>query len=205
MKRIVHDLLDQMNRQDLITRMAFQCAPVITGVKVSNLLTIPSRYDGKVAEILDGSGISFRKLAEDRRRSVFFLYRGDELACWILCRGNQMILAEAGLAGLPLDRVLDEISARYRAYVRKGSDYPHEIGVLLGYPPEDVKGFVVNKGKNCLICGYWKVYGDPEAARMRFEAYDLARERILSRISEGISLRSLIFGVEEEAKSVHAA
>lgn len=36
---------------------------------------------------------------------------------------------------------------RYEAYVQKGKAFPHEIGVLLGYPAEDVKGFVVNEGK----------------------------------------------------------
>ena len=205
MNRTVHDLLNQMNRKDLITRMAFQCAPVIAGVKVSNLLTIPSIHDEQVGEILAGTGLSCRKLAEDRGRSIFLLYREKELAGWIQDRNNQTILAEAGMEGLGLDSVLDKLSDRCRAYVQEGSNYPHEIGVLLGYPPEDVKGFVVNKGRNCLTCGYWKVYGDPESARKRFKVFDLAREKVLSCLSEGMPLRTLIFGVEEELKSVHAA
>ena len=109
------------------------------------------------------------------------------------------------MEGLALDSVLNKLSDRCRAYVQEGCNYPHEIGVLLGYPPEDVKGFVVNKGRNCLTCGYWKVYGDPESARKRFKVFDLAREKVLSCLSEGMPLRTLIFGVEEELKSVHAA
>lgn len=37
-------------------------------------------------------------------------------------------------------------------------DFPHEMGILLGYPVEDVEGFIINNGKNELYTGYWKVY-----------------------------------------------
>ena len=39
-------------------------------------------------------------------------------------------------------------------------DFPHEMGVLLGYPLEDVKGFINNRGRIFLYTGYWKVYSD---------------------------------------------
>lgn len=35
-------------------------------------------------------------------------------------------------------------------------------GGVLGYPLEDVKGFIDNKGKNCESCGVWKVYCNRE-------------------------------------------
>ena len=32
--------------------------------------------------------------------------------------------------------------------------FPHEIGLLLGYPVEDVLGFIRHQGKNYLYTGY---------------------------------------------------
>ena len=32
--------------------------------------------------------------------------------------------------------------------------FPHEIGLLLGYPVEDVLGFIRYQGKNYLYTGY---------------------------------------------------
>ena len=47
--------------------------------------------------------------------------------------------------------------------------FPHEIGVILGYPLEDVKGYMENGGQKCLLNGYWKVYNNPEEAKRKFE------------------------------------
>lgn len=45
------------------------------------------------------------------------------------------------------------------------SDFPHEIGIVLGYPVEDVIAFEKCSGKNCKYCGAWKCYSDVDNAR----------------------------------------
>ena len=35
----------------------------------------------------------------------------------------------------------------------------------LGYPAEDVQGFIENETKECKCVGCWKVYGDEEKAK----------------------------------------
>jgi hypothetical protein len=71
----------------------------------------------------------------------------------------------------PLFVLLDYLSKRC---IR--DDFPHEIGIFLGYPVEDVRGFVAHKGRNYKLCGYWKVYGDVEKAKKCFRRYDACRE-----------------------------
>ena len=41
--------------------------------------------------------------------------------------------------------------------------FPHEIGCFLGYPSEDVIGFM--KNEKCVYHGMWKVYGNVEEAK----------------------------------------
>lgn len=63
--------------------------------------------------------------------------------------------------------------------------FPHEIGVFLGYPLEDVRGFIAGGGEGCKLCGYWKVYGDVERARQSFARYDRCRAALCARIDQG--------------------
>ena len=62
--------------------------------------------------------------------------------------------------------------ARLARRLHESHDFPHEIGLFLGYPPEDVSGFIENKAACAKCVGCWKVYGDEEAARKRFAKYE---------------------------------
>lgn len=53
----------------------------------------------------------------------------------------------------------------------ESDEFPHEIGLFLGYPVEDVKGFIENKASCAKCVGYWKVYGDEEKAQKLFNQY----------------------------------
>ena len=70
--------------------------------------------------------------------------------------------------------------------------FPHELGLLLGYPPDDVIGFIKNKGKNYLWIGYWKVYSDLDSALRTFERFDKAKKLLLSWVVHGGSIREVI-------------
>jgi len=54
-----------------------------------------------------------------------------------------------------------------------------------GYPIEDVKAFIEKKGKNCAICGEWKVYQDVENARCLFDKYKHCRESYMAEYENG--------------------
>lgn len=71
-------------------------------------------------------------------------------------------------------------------------EFPHEIGLLLGYPAADVEGFIENKGQDSLYSGYWKVYSDPEECRRIFNKYDHARERVIRLMAGGMTVRHII-------------
>jgi hypothetical protein len=56
-------------------------------------------------------------------------------------------------------------------------EFPHEIGFFLGYPIEDVLGFIRQNGKNCKYCGLWKVYGNVTKALKLFHHYRNCRDK----------------------------
>ena len=57
-----------------------------------------------------------------------------------------------------MGKILYAFRQRYEGYLLRNQEFPHEMGLLLGYPVEDVEGFILNEGENCLYIGYWKVY-----------------------------------------------
>ena len=81
---------------------------------------------------------------------------------------------------------------RYEAYMKKEFDFPHELGLILGYPVEDVTGFIEHNGKNYLHSGYWKVYHNPSAKRKLFERFEQAKESVIQLVSTGVSIVDII-------------
>ena len=93
-----------------------------------------------------------------------------------------------GYQGLTLSERLEILAKRYEAYQKRGGEFPHEIGLFLEYPLEDIEGFIANQGRNALECGYWKVYGNVEQAREIFELYDRTRKVLAAMTAAGLSL-----------------
>ena len=92
------------------------------------------------------------------------------------------VLAEYGYSeNFSLEECLDRLSVR----IRESNNFPHEIGVFLGYPIEDVVGFIENKGENFKLCGAWKVYGSVENAKRTFSNYDKCRTFLCNKLNEG--------------------
>lgn len=92
-------------------------------------------------------------------RALLYLYRPDRLrddfreprACRLLRNDGYPICSQAAC--------LRRLAARISLNKMVGS-FPHEIGLFLGYPPEDVEGFILQGPGLCKCTGYWKVYGD---------------------------------------------
>ncbi|MBR0382733.1 MAG: DUF3793 family protein [Eubacterium sp.] len=192
MRRKMYDYLKELDLRKIDTQLALQCAPVIAGHKVSNLLNLCGGSQAQLTEILSGTGISCLLLSVKKDRHTFLLYRRDLLEELIIQPGNRLYLKKAGLGGESLEEILDEIQTRYRDYISGRADFPHEIGVLLGYPVADVEGFVENRGKNYLCSGYWKVYDDLSEAKKRFALFDQSRERLMEQLAAVRDIRLLL-------------
>ena len=156
------------------------------------------KLDKRLPVFLEETEISIRKLTEFKGRITYILFRKDALEAWIQEEDNRQFLAEYGYEGCSLDSILSRIEGRYRAYIRENKAFPHEIGIFLGYPLADVQGFISNHGKNCLLCGCWKVYSNPESARRTFANYDRCRDILCDKLQQGCEFfRALELSKEE--------
>ena len=73
--------------------------------------------------------------------------------------------------------------------------FPHEIGLFLGYPPEDVRGFIENETRNYKFTGYWKVYGDEERSRALFDKFERCTRCYLASWARGTGVERLALAV----------
>ena len=85
--------------------------------------------------------------------------------------------------------------ARLKNRLADCGNFPHEIGVFLGYPLEDVIGFIENAGQNCKCAGYWKVYCNECEAVKTFARFKKCRDIYLRLWKEGRSVLQLTVAV----------
>lgn len=172
--------------------LAMQCAPLITGLKASNLLTIPwSEYESML-EVLRGSKILSFYLGETENRGVFILYRMDKMEKLLQDEEVAAFLQERGYDELTLNNVLTSFRMRYLAYREGKAEFPHEMGILLEYPVEDVEGFIRYGGRNYLCSGYWKVYKDRESKQELFRKFEYARENLIQLLSFQVGMKDIL-------------
>ena len=60
----------------------------------------------------------------------------------------------------------------------KTKDFPHEIGIFLGYPLKDVVGFMGYGSYKLSKIKYWKVYGDTEVSDKVYNKFLEHREKM---------------------------
>ncbi|MDR1977421.1 MAG: DUF3793 family protein [Synergistaceae bacterium] len=171
--------------------LACFAAPTILGLKPGNLINLRRAGDGNVAaawsskkeELLrrfkvDAFALSSRMTGEDSA-VLLMLYKKELLARAIFAREAWAMLEPLGYGrcASSVELCLEHLKERLKQAERE-SDFPHEVGLFLGYPPEDVEGFIRNKGKRPLASGYWKVYGDVRRARKTFRTFERAERSV---------------------------
>ena len=171
-------------------KLAFHTAPSLLGIKCASLLTLSrSEFDisGNARRFnrrASAKGLKIKVLREEcacRDRSLILVYNENKLAERLSGREARQLLSEYGYGDeMTPEQCLERLSQRTAC-----DEFPHEIGVFLDYPVEDVSGFVQNSGCNYKLCGCWKVYGSVESARKKFAAYDKCREYLCRKLEQG--------------------
>ncbi len=181
--------------EELIIRSA---APTLAGLKTGSLF--PCRFDSleqftrdvrTINRRLGRKGLRLLPLRIAGSDALLYLYRPSRLQRDLEDAEARKILAQAGYDDFRPGRCLPRLLARFRC----GGDFPHEIGLFLSYPPEDVRGFIENKGRHCKCVGCWKVYGDAEQALRRFEGYRNCTACYCRQYAMGVPMDDLLVAV----------
>ena len=177
--------------EDIVVR---HCAPTLAGLKTGNIFTTSYESDQRLDEdirelnlILAEKGIKIIKLRSRCGRALIYVYRPGKLQTDLSREEARRILAGFGYVETDQECCIDKLIER----IDMEEGFPHEIGLFLGYPPEDVSGFINCGGKECKSCGYWKVYGDVDAAEKLFAMYAKCTGVYLKCLEKGVTLSKL--------------
>lgn len=149
-------------------------APLIKGLRCGTLINLCRNGDdirhvwhSQKNALSRRFGVEFAEMSFTDRSVILFIYKADLLALYLSNADTARFLEGRGYdcgGDFPYGCVRT-LKERFK------SGMPHEIGVFLGYPLDDVKGFIENGGRGSKATGYWKVYGDESYARRKFGEY----------------------------------
>ena len=199
----VFQIAMSMDLKSVEMQLALQCAPLITGARISNMLMIDSADESAMRVILRASGISHFRLAARNEKIAFLLFRRSRLEVYLNNSEALDILKKAGYEDFSFGRILLRFKKHYEAYLNdEHKQFPHEMGLLLGYPIEDVRGFIEHNGCGCLYSGYWKVYRNVPLKKKMFEDFEKAKESVIQLLAEDIDMRLILEIYKEEPQQI---
>lgn len=131
-------------------------------------------------------GLCFILLRVKKQTALIYVCRPAKLLEILADPAVQAFLMAAGYRDLRLGACLCVLMAHL-----KTDAFPHEIGVFLGYPLEDVQAFIENKGRNFKCAGMWKVYTDEGRAKKLFALYKSCSQFYCQCFACGFTLSEL--------------
>lgn len=169
----------------LVNVIAFNIAPTIKGLKAATTVTLCNKDRNMLEnwkkykiEVLNRLKVKAFELKETDRAIIVLFYKEDILKSSLESEITECYLSKFGYASnMSIDKKLKLLKERYQNNV-----CPHELGLFLGFPLEDVKMFIEYPNMECLICGYWKVYNDENGALKKFKDFDDAKLEIINKV-----------------------
>ncbi len=174
-------------KEYLLHTIAYNLAPVVERHKPSTILSFTANQQNLCALWDEHKGIfpvtsqlAFQEVKRTKGGVSVLFYNPrllketvevQEVACFLKSFGYR--------EDMSLQESLDHLSTRFT------DGCPHEIGIFLGIPLLDVISFIKHNGQNCVECGYWKVYHNPQQAKKIFASYEEAKYKFMQYITSG--------------------
>ena len=177
-----------MNKYTFDELIINHCAPALSGIKIANIFTY--QYDSKKElekevssynDILSFKNIKVSIIKDNANKAIIYVYNEKELENYLLDDEIFEFLENYGYKSKNIHESIDFLKTR----MQYAENFPHEIGIFLGYPLIDINGFINNYGKNSLYTGYWKVYHNKNEAIKIFDNYNKCRDFYISTFLNG--------------------
>lgn len=177
------------------------CTPCLAGLKPSNLFSVPQKiYDDSFIDrhLMELKGLFIKCLYSYNDRVFLLLYRKKFLEKILSDRNVSDALKMFGYKTCAnTEEMLDILSQRMEQFIKNCGkkpkhNFPHEIGLFLGYPCEDVMEYYKNRGEGYIFSGYWKVYSNPDETAQLFKKFNEYKIFFSKKIKSGYDIYSLI-------------
>ncbi len=174
-----------MSKRNFEKALIQNCAATLAGLKVGNLFNFSfNSYEecqktlNNINRELNVKGVFAELLSYSEDFFLIYVYRRSlldevlkkkEIKAFLERMGYDISFGKYSNVEFDTDVNILDILNKLKAHIQCKRAFPHEIGVFLGYPLEDIIGFMENNGKNYLHCGVWKVYCNKQEAIKYFK------------------------------------
>ncbi|MBO5482323.1 MAG: DUF3793 family protein [Spirochaetaceae bacterium] len=169
-------------------------SPTICKIKPGNMFTVKKfQFDTKSSiewkKLLSKQDIELEWFSTTNNVIMYFSYNKKWISEILKNKKIKKFLLEKNYP-IHLDNkaIIEELFFR----LKNSNTFPHEVGVFLGYPLEDVISFEKNQGKNCKYCGLWKSYSNPSKAKKCCNQYANCSQLCTQWFCEGYSIPQII-------------
>lgn len=179
--------------------MIAHCAPTLAGIKTGNLFSVHTEEEltdeiRALNGILTKKGLRLIPVKKAEKYTLVYLYRPKKLRDDLGSPEAADILEEKGYPCKNPNCCLVELVK----HLEKDKDFPHEIGLFLGYPPKDVKCFMKNPCEGVRCSGCWKAYTNCRKAQKTFEQFKKCMRVYRKKAESGRPLEDMIVAERDE-------
>ena len=175
-----------------------QGAPTLAGIKTGSLFPCPCEdREALLSDIrqlnrrLSPKGLCLLPIRFLAGQALLYLYRPAVLRRDLRDARAPELLRQAGYEDESCARCVARLACRFR----ESGEFPHEVGLFLSYPPEDVKGFIDHRANDFKCAGLWKVYGDEAKAQALFAKFKKCTEIYCALWEAGSGIEQLAVAV----------
>lgn len=171
-------------------------SPTLAGIKTGNLFKVYRNNEMNLEKEIENYNLLLNYLDiyldiiySCDRYNLVYIYRSKMLLNILENKNVIEFLNLYEYEGVILKDYINHLKDRFKFLCKT----PHEIGIFLGYPLDDVKDFIKYKGSNYKICGCWKVYNDIESCNHKFKMFKICTELFSCLYDSNYPLEALIY------------
>lgn len=175
--------------------IAYHAAPTLESIKPATLICpdargrdIESAMEKCAPRLRAEFGVEVAVLRNRSDALLALIYQPVLLRSVLAAGDAEKILSESGydVPAADMARLLERLAEKCAS-----RPFPHEIGVFLGYPPSEVRRFMIAGGKGAVRAGCWKAWEDVRRVDALSARYRAAKLRAAELIVNGASLREI--------------
>ncbi|MDE6389639.1 MAG: DUF3793 family protein [Lachnospiraceae bacterium] len=190
--------MENMDTENISEELVvYYCSPTMAGLKTGSLFNCPAKngetFKKNIREMnrrLIPRGARIVPLKKMGKSTLVYMYRPNRLREDLSDSTAERILTGLDYPVGEAEKCIVELVRR----LETGEAFPHEIGLFLGYPPEDVDAFMKNGAAGAKCIGVWKVYGDVETAQRKFAQYKKCTQLYCEAFQKHRSFDRLVVG-----------
>ena len=170
------------------------CSPTLAGLKTGSMFPVKVEPGQDIRDELRqlnrqlrDKGLCVVMLRRTDKDALVYIYRPDHLERDLGSPEARRILESKGYCCGSTGNCLVQLIR----HMEEDAEFPHEVGLFLGYPPEDVRSFMEDSRRGVKCTGCWKAYGNEEEAEKTFSKFRKCTALYRRELSRGKCLAQL--------------